>query len=108
MAWAPGYKVGLPLDAMGQVGGGILLPALIAWALNQYAFEHRGRGMGLWGGSFFLGQFLSPPLMTLVGVWAGNFLASVAFVGWICLGVSLLLWGGHRLAPTQRSSVLSS
>jgi predicted MFS family arabinose efflux permease len=105
VAWAPNFKVGLPLDAMGQIGGGLLLPTLLAWALNQYTFEHRGRGMGLWGGCFFLGQFLSPPVVTLIGVRAGNFLASVAVVGWICLVVSLLLWGRRRLAPTQHSSI---
>ena len=96
VAWAPNFTVGLPLDALGQIGGGMLLPSLIAWALNQYTFEHRGRGMGLWGGCFFLGQFLSPPIITLIGTRAGNFLASVAVVGWACLSASLLLlWRGR-------------
>jgi len=85
VAWAPGVSVGLPLDVLGQVGGGLLLPALIAWALQHYRFEHRGRGMGLWGGAFFLGQFLSPPLIALIGMRAGSFLASVAVVGALCL-----------------------
>ena len=106
VAWAPNFKVGLPLDAFGQIGGGILLPALISWGLNQYEFEHRGRGMGLWGGSFFLGQFLSPPLLTLIGAWAGNFLASVAVMGWFCVAASLLLLGGARLTSTRRPSIL--
>jgi MFS family permease len=85
VAWAPNATVGLPLDALGQVGGGLLLPALIAWALTHYRFEHRGRGMGLWGGSFFLGQFLSAPLLTLIQGAAGTFLASVAAIGVACL-----------------------
>jgi MFS family permease len=85
VAWAPNATVGLPLDALGQVGGGLLLPALIAWALTHYRFEHRGRGMGLWGGSFFLGQFLSAPLLTLIEGAAGTFLASVAAIGVACL-----------------------
>jgi MFS family permease len=85
VAWAPNATVGLPLDALGQVGGGLLLPALIAWALTHYRFEHRGRGMGLWGGSFFLGQFLSAPLLTLIQSAAGTFLASVAAIGVACL-----------------------
>jgi MFS family permease len=108
VAWAPNVTVGLPLDAMGQIGGGILLPALIAWALNQYAFEQRGRGMGLWGGCFFLGQFLSPPMITFISQWAGSFLASVAVIGWLCLGASLLLFAAQRLVTTQCSSVVSS
>jgi MFS family permease len=95
VAWAPSPSVGLPLDALGQVGGGLLLPALIAWALTHYRFEHRGRGMGLWGGSFFLGQFLSVPLLTLIEGAAGTFLAGVAVVGATCLGAALLLAATH-------------
>jgi MFS family permease len=91
VAWAPDAAVGLPLDALGQVGGGLLLPALIAWALTHYRFEHRGRGMGLWGGSFFLGQFLSAPLLTLIQGPAGTFLASVAAVGVACLCAAAVL-----------------
>jgi MFS family permease len=91
VAWAPDATVGLPLDALGQVGGGLLLPALIAWALTHYRFEHRGRGMGLWGGSFFLGQFLSAPLLTLIQGAAGTFLASVAAIGVACLCASAVL-----------------
>jgi len=91
VAWAPNATVGLPLDALGQVGGGLLLPALIAWALTHYRFEHRGRGMGLWGGSFFLGQFLSAPLLTLIQGAAGTFLASVAAVGAVCLCAAVAL-----------------
>jgi hypothetical protein len=91
VAWAPNASIGLPLDALGQIGGGLLLPALIAWALQHYRFEHRGRGMGLWGGAFFLGQFLSAPLVALIGNAAGSFLASVAVIGTICLVVAALL-----------------
>jgi MFS family permease len=91
VAWAPNATVGLPLDALGQVGGGLLLPALIAWALAHYRFEHRGRGMGLWGGSFFLGQFLSAPLLTLIQSVAGTFLASVAGIGVACLCAAVAL-----------------
>lgn len=85
VAWAPNVNVGLPLDALGQVGGGILLPTLIAWALGKYSFEHRGRGMGLWGGAFFLGAFVSPPALSLVGRFTPDFLASVGAVGALCL-----------------------
>jgi hypothetical protein len=102
VAWAPSLAFGLPLDVLGQVGGGLLVPALITWALQHYGFEHRGRGMGLWGGAFFLGQFLSPPLVTLIGTMAGSFLASVAVIGTVCLGAAALVaashWSGARQA----------
>lgn len=82
---APNLSIGLPLDALGQVGGGLLLPVLVTWALRHYGFEHRGRGMGLWGGAFFLGQFLSPPMVTLIGSAGLSFLGSVAVIGALCL-----------------------
>lgn len=103
VAWAPNATVGLPLDALGQVGGGLLLPALIAWALTHYRYEHRGRGMGLWGGSFFLGQFLSAPLLTLIQGAAGTFLASVAAIGVVCLCTAVAL-AANGLAARRAAS----
>jgi hypothetical protein len=85
VALAPNLAIGLPLDALGQVGGGLMLPVLVTWALQHYGFEHRGRGMGMWGGAFFLGQFLSPPLVTLIGSFGPSFLGSVAVIGAVCL-----------------------
>lgn len=92
VARAPSVAWGLPLDALGQVGGGILLPTLIAWALGKYAFEHRGRGMGLWGGAFFLGAFVSPPALSIAGQFTPSFLASVGAVGALCLLLSAVLY----------------
>ena len=96
VAWAPSVAFGLPLDALGQVGGGIMLPTLIAWSLGKYAFEHRGRGMGLWGGAFFLGAFISPPALSLVGKVTPGFLASVGAVGVLCLVLATVLYLTRR------------
>jgi MFS family permease len=96
VAWAPSVTFGLPLDALGQVGGGIMLPTLIAWSLGKYAFEHRGRGMGLWGGAFFLGAFISPPALSLVGKITPGFLASVGAVGVLCLVLATVLYLTRR------------
>ncbi|MEU2265631.1 MFS transporter [Streptomyces olindensis] len=41
-------------------GGGIMLPSLLTLAMSKLEFADRGRGIGLWTGSFFLGQFLCP------------------------------------------------
>ncbi|MYM34518.1 MFS transporter [Duganella sp. FT94W] len=96
VAWAPNLSVGLPLDALGQIGGGLMLPVLVTWALQHYGFEHRGRGMGLWGGAFFLGQFLSPPMVTLIGGFGFSFLGSVAVIGVVCLIASAILTLTHK------------
>lgn len=47
-----------------QLGAGILIPALALWTMSHLPPEHRGRGMGFWSGSFFLGQFVSPLIVT--------------------------------------------
>ncbi|CDO37948.1 Major facilitator superfamily MFS_1 [Novosphingobium sp. KN65.2] len=69
-----------------QLGAGILIPALVLWAMNGLPAQHRGRGMGIWSACFFLGQFTSPLLVTGVGAFTsgigGAFLA---------LGVAALL-----------------
>jgi MFS family permease len=99
--WAPNYLVGLPLDAIGQFAGGFGLSVLLAWALSKYDYSSRGRGMGTWGACFFLGQFLSPPLMTLIGHGRLSFLQSVGALGVACLVFALVAWSfGLRAART--------
>ena len=104
---SPGYLVGVPFDAVGQFAGGFAIPVLIAWTLRQYAARHRGAAMGLWASCFFLGQFLSPPLLTVVGHGAWSFLATVGATGFACAGLAacaLLVAGsgkaGARSAAT--------
>jgi len=103
---APNYLVGLPFDAVGQFAGGYGLPTLIAWALCKYDFEHRGRGMGVWAACFFLGQFLNPPLMTLIAHGRLSFLASTAVLGEICLVAAAIAaycgWRSPALGATER------
>jgi len=86
LSWVPDWRSGVLFDALGQFAGGMAIPALIAWALSRYPFAHRGRGMGLWGACFFLGQFLSPPVLSLIAHGQLNFLRSVGVLG----GVSLV------------------
>src|SRR5918998_3373825 len=41
-------------------GNGLLLPALLTWALSSLGFEQRGRGTGVWTSALFIGQFVCP------------------------------------------------
>lgn len=103
VALAPNAMAGLLLDSLGQFGSGFLFPTLIAWALSCYAFEHRGRGMGLWAACFFLGQFLSPPVMTLIAHGRLSFLQSVGVLGGLCLlAAAVLLAAGGRAPAVNR------
>jgi hypothetical protein len=56
--------------------------------------------MGLWSGCFFIGTVLSPPIVTLVGKFAGTFLQTVAAVGAFCVVAAVVIWAlGRRQAP---------
>jgi predicted MFS family arabinose efflux permease len=107
LAFAPNYWIGIPFDAMGQFAGGMLLPVLIGWTLGRYAPEYRGRGMGLWAACFFLGQFLSPPVVTLIGHGQWSFLTCVGIVGAGCFGcaaIAALIGRREGLAAAGRTA----
>ncbi len=105
--------IGLPLVALGYVGialstsfaltaacavvisigNGLMLPTMLAWVLRRLPPETRGRGTGVWTGSFFLAQFVAPivavALSGVLGGLSGVFLfyAAAAAIG---AGVALL------------------
>ena len=57
---APDYQSMMVVLVIQQMGAGMTVPILIAWAQSKLPFAHRGRGMGIWASCFFLGQFTSP------------------------------------------------
>jgi MFS family permease len=71
-----------------QLGGGMAIPILIAWGLNSVPAEFRGRGMGFWTSGFFLGQFISPLVVSSVRSMTGSLLSAFIVFGLICLGMA--------------------
>ncbi len=55
-----GFVIVTVFGTIGTIGAGILLPNMITWTLSKLAPEVRGRGTGIWTGSFFLAQFVAP------------------------------------------------
>jgi MFS family permease len=51
---------------LASIGSGIMLPNMLTWTMSRLPPQMRGRGMGLWTGAFFLGQFLAPLLAAAV------------------------------------------
>ncbi|WNV85276.1 MFS transporter [Umezawaea sp. Da 62-37] len=63
------------------LGTGLLLPTLLTWAVDRLTFAQRGRGTGLWTGSFFIGQFLSPLVIVAVGAGVGGLRPALGLLG---------------------------
>jgi MFS family permease len=68
-----------------QTAAGMTVPTLVAWALSRFPPEHRGRGMGIWAASFFIGQFVSPLAVSVLRGLTGGLLPAVTACGGICL-----------------------
>ncbi|MEH6662537.1 MAG: MFS transporter [Parasphingorhabdus sp.] len=66
------------------IGSGMLLPNMLTWTMNSLPPETRGRGMGMWTGAFFLGQFAAPivtaSIVPITGGFAETFLAYAAVI----------------------------
>jgi MFS family permease len=88
------YRLSAVMALFQQTAAGMTVPCLVAWALSSLPHEHRGRGMGLWSASFFIGQFVSPLMVSGLRGLTGGLLPAVATFGGICLVatvISLLL-----------------
>lgn len=73
-----------------QTGVGMMIPTLITWAQRDLPAAHRGRGMGVWTACFFLGQFLSPPIVTLVQSMTGSMQSTFAAAGIVAFAGMLI------------------
>lgn len=95
----------VPVITVGAVltgfGTGALLPTLLTWALDQLDFAHRGRGTGLWTGTLFVGQFISPLVIAGVASAAGGLRPALTVLGIASAVMAATLW--LRLASPDRA-----
>jgi len=101
---APNAVAAVPFALVAQFANGMTIPTLIGWALGKFDFDHRGRGMGVWGGCFFVGTFLSPLLVTLIGNAAGSFLHTVAAIGIGCFVLAAITWMAAARTPEDATA----
>lgn len=75
----------VPVIAVGAVltglGTGMLLPTLLTWAVNRLTFDQRGRGTGLWTGTLFIGEFISPVALAAIGAGVGGLQPALGVLG---------------------------
>ncbi|MDZ7899207.1 MAG: MFS transporter [Arcicella sp.] len=72
-----------------QLGCGMTIPVLVAWGLNTFPVQFRGRGMGFWTSAFFLGQFLNPVFVSGITNFSGGVQPTFLVVGIICAVVTV-------------------
>jgi MFS family permease len=84
----------VPVIALGAVltglATGALLPTLLTWAVEGLSYEQRGRGTGLWTAALFLGEFLSPLIVSALGAGLGGLRPALAALGVAALAVAAL------------------
>jgi MFS family permease len=68
-----------------QIGGGMIIPLLLAWGQSILPLEQRGRGMGIWATAFFTGTFICSPLVSLVAGASGGLLPAMQVMGLVTL-----------------------
>ncbi|MEC3853988.1 MFS transporter [Paenarthrobacter ureafaciens] len=97
----------VPLAILGAVvasaGTGILLPTLLTWAVNGLEFSQRGRGTGIWTGTLFIGQFLTPIILGAAAAGLGNLSLALGALGLACvIALLAVLVRGPRLVPISQ------
>jgi MFS family permease len=92
---ALGFSVDLQTRAaaafFASVGVGVLLPCLLAWILRVLPVSFRGRGTGLWTGTFFFGQFLAPLAAIALSGQLGGSLINVILLYAVLAGVAAVI-----------------
>lgn len=76
--------------AVQQLGGGMVIPTLLAWGQAMLPLEQRGRGMGIWATAFFSGTFLCSPLVSAVAGLSGGLIPAMVVMGAVTLTLALL------------------
>ena len=101
MGLAPNAHLLVAASFVNQLGAGMLLPTMLTWAMRSLPFEHRGRGTGVWTGTFSVGQFLLSVSFPAVSALTGGLLATFIAVGTSALIAALLaLWMNVRRIPS--------
>jgi MFS family permease len=79
-------------------GNGLLLPALLSWAVGSLSFEQRGRGTGFWTAALFLGQFVCPLVVNGLHSGFGGLGTAIAVLGGVAVVAAV---GVRALGPTS-------
>ena len=89
---APTLPVVVVFAVITGFGNGVLLPALLTWALGSLTFEQRGRGTGVWTSAVFIGQFICPLVVIALTGALGTLGAAMIVLGAVALVAAAAVW----------------
>lgn len=92
------------LAVVASIGGGVLLPTLLTWVLRVLPPFARGRGTGLWTGTFFLGQFIAPVLSLALAGATGGLQATLTMLGWAAAAGAVAFAIADRHSGVERAA----
>lgn len=97
----------VPLVAVAAVvtglGNGLLLPALLTWALSGLDFAQRGRGTGAWTSALFLGQFVCPLVVLAISAATSGLSPALLVVGAVAVVIAVGLRAAGLGGRAQRA-----
>jgi MFS family permease len=73
-----------------QLGGGMIIPILLAWGQKLLPLEQRGRGMGIWATAFFSGTFVCGAAVAIVVDKAGGLAPAMTLMGVVTLAAAAM------------------
>lgn len=89
------FSTTVPLALAGAVvtsaGTGLMLPTLLTWAVSGLRLEQRGRGAGIWTGSLYIGQFVSPIILGITAAVFGGLPLALGVLGILSLVAAAVL-----------------
>src|SRR5579884_23415 len=95
----------VPLIALGAVvtgfATGAMLPTLLTWAVEGLDYAQRGRGTGLWTAALFLGEFLSPLIVSALRAGFGGLRPALAALAVAAFAMAVLASTALRIGPSR-------
>ena len=74
----------------------------VAAACSRLEFQQRGRGTGIWTGTLFIGQFLTPIVLGVASGALGGLSLALGALGIACVVAFLaVLVRGPRIVPVS-------
>ncbi len=98
LALAPAVPVVVVFAVVTGLGNGLLLPAMLTWALGSLTFEQRDRGTGVWTSALFIGQFACPLVVLAISGALSGLTSALLVIGAVSVAAAVAV---RSLRPAQ-------